>query len=286
MIENTPLRRRTLALGAAWSLPVVAATGAAPALAASGLCATCKTYQLGRSGPRPCPDYDWNGTNVHSLVGGGTLTITTSVGNGGTANPANGTYGTANIPSGCNQPTKVCSGMPDYPNFGCATNGNPAVGAPNFFADNGTGLILAMSGTTPVSVTTLTFSKPVCNVDIRIRDLSWYSGTNDGTAVGGRDAVYFDRAPTSWSNQLPTGTSDALAGNGAAPSTAFVRSVKAAKPPTYGESATYYDMLAIFAGPLTTLTMTWFNAPESGSLVPTSTSDNMFMMLKRITYCC
>lgn len=301
MTEKPMLSRRTVAAGAAWSIPVVAASSQLPAYAASGVpvCTSPSWYQIGRSANQPCASFtgsyaastgtsysgnggvDWNNGST-SYASSVTSTVSTSnvgpvslvISQRTVQGVTSGTWGSGTTnASGCGatQSCTVTGVASSYPNFGCTASGTTSLGAPDQFTNFGPGLNLSLSGggtVAPIHEVTFSFSQPVCGFVIRLRDLSWYDGTTN-TIASGRDAVYFSQAPVIRDDSVGTNMGGLL-GDGLSSGTAIRRSIKGLEPVNGSATQGWYSDAMLVFGQTSSITMTYFNASAtdaSGSAV-------------------
>jgi hypothetical protein len=250
--------RRTLVAGAAWSVPVIAAAGAAPAYAAS-LCLTTDYDYVLNWGSTTSPLNRTSATQANANATSGTGSQALNVG-----------FASALITSGPGN--NNVNGYVLDPTYNLSVPGPSSGGVlPNVtnlgnIVPNGSerGLCLQHTSTTTAGVNnqtgnpnrgqrlTITFPRAVTNLTFWIVDID--STTNNGYW----DRVRFTTAPT-----VIAGSASANI-NGTGFGTTPFRYGNAATNSNIDENTSGARVRVRFPGPLTTLTMEYWNAAGTG----------------------
>lgn len=199
---DAKLSRRTLAKGAAWSVPVIAASAAAPAYAASPCEGACYTYDYGQHAV---------GTSANGLTGTATSSVcsrntkmTTTLNMGGTPGTVSGiTASTGKYSSTFNGKIDYRGEQANYP----ASNAYklPGVSA----ADPG--LILNIGSNTTTTVT-FTFPAAVKSASVTILDITRSNNTINGNAFRYIDTVTMNQPWTMTGNMTSASRTSGAAG--------------------------------------------------------------------------
>lgn len=194
------ISRRTLAKGAAWSVPVIAASAAAPAYAASPCDGACYTYDLGQHAA---------GTDANGLTGTATSStcnrntvVTTTLNKGGTPGTVSGTTGSSGKYS------STYNGKIDYRAEQTAWPANDPYPISGLSATD-PGLVLNTGYNTTTTVT-FRFPAPVTSASLTILDITRSNSTTGSNSYRYTDTVTIDQPWTTTGDMTSaSGTSGA-----------------------------------------------------------------------------
>lgn len=136
------------------------------------------------------------------------------------------------------------------------------------------GLVLNIQGSStvnPLEQVVMTFSKPVCNLKLYLRDVSWYTNS---TGASDRDAVYFSTQPTTVTNSS-SGLNNGLTGTGVSGSGIRRGTCCGTVPNGNGN---YYDVEVGWSASMQSLTMYYTNGTGASTA-------RMSMQIRDISYC-